>query len=794
MKISTKIILGFSVPILMFFAFGFWLQLVMVNVSDHMRHVMDESVAFALTAKDMETDVAQIQQFLSDISATRALDGLDDGFKEAEIHYNEFNAGLAKFEQLFVAKGNQKGVESSKLIRANFDAFYANGVQMAHAYIDGGPPMGNKLMPDFDKASLELQNLLSPFIKAQLDEMDASVARAKSDTDKVRLTGLMLGLLLIIISALVARTTVLVFSRYITGRKQAEIAMRESEERLRATIETSMDAVVQIDAGGVITGWNSQMEEIFGWPRAEAIGRAIHETIIPTQHRVAHIQGMKHFLLTGEGAILNTRIEITGLHRNGHEFPIELTIAPIKMGGKYEFSAFIRDITKKKESDEIIWKQANFDTLTGLPNRHMFCDRIGQEIKKAKRANFNIALLFIDLDRFKEVNDTLGHDMGDILLVEAARRITDCVRTTDIVARLGGDEFTVMLAEIDDVSSVERVVQNILQRLATVFKLKDEMLYVSASIGITLYPNDADTVEGLFKNADQAMYVAKEQGRNRHSYFTHVMQETAQGRLRLINDLRGALAANQLMVYFQPIVELATGNVHKAEALIRWKHPERGMVSPAEFIPLAEDTGLIYEIGDWVFHESMRWVKRWRASHNPLLQISVNKSPLQFYKDGAEHTVWLSHLLELGLTGQSLAIEITEGLLMASSTLVNDELFSLRDAGIQVSLDDFGTGYSSLSYLKKFHIDYLKIDQSFVCDLASDPNDLALAEAIIVMGHKLGIRVIAEGVETREQLKLLMAAGCDYAQGYLFSRPVPPEEFEKLLTKGAISILDATGA
>ena len=469
--------------------------------------------------------------------------------------------------------------------------------------------------------------------------------------------------------------------------------------------------------------------------------------------------------------------------KDGEIFLEQASISPImdEHGAISNFVAVKEDITGKRKSEEVIWKQANFDALTGLPNRSMFRSRMEQEIRKANRIGLPIALMFIDLDHFKEINDTLGHDMGDLLLTEAARRISDCVRVTDIVARLGGDEFTVLLAELDDIGSVERIAHCITQKLAAPFRLKDEMSYVSASIGITLYPNDAETIEGLFKNADQAMYVAKNQGRNRHSYFTHAMQEAAQARLRLINDLRNALPNKQFMVYFQPIVELATGRINKAEALIRWKHPERGMISPAEFIPLAEETGLIFEIGDWVFQESMRWAKHWRTTYNPVLQISVNKSPVQFYKDGDDHSAWLSYLKKLDLPGQSLAIEITEGLLMDSNASVTGAMTTLRDVGIQISMDDFGTGYSSLSYLKKFHIDYLKIDRSFVRDLETDPNDMALSEAIIVMAHKLGIKVVAEGVETKEQGKLLVAAECDYAQGYLYSRPLPPEEFEKLL-------------
>jgi diguanylate cyclase (GGDEF)-like protein/PAS domain S-box-containing protein len=561
---------------------------------------------------------------------------------------------------------------------------------------------------------------------------------------------------------------------------------REDEERMRATIETAMDAVVQINAEGRITGWNSQAENIFGWTREEVIGRALHNTIIPPQYREAHVQGLKHFLHTGEGRALNSRLTMAGLHRDGREFPIELSIAAIEVAGKtakgYEFSAFIRDITKKKETDELIWKQANFDTLTGLPNRRMFHDRLEQDIKKAHRADLKTALLFIDLDKFKEVNDALGHGMGDVLLKEAAHRIGGCVRETDTVARLGGDEFTVILAELGDTSSVERVAEDIRQSLFKPFQLGDEIAYISASIGITLHPDDAAETEGLLKNADQAMYAAKNKGSNRFEYFTQSMQQAAQARLRLTNELRGALAAGQFRVYYQPIVNLATGHINKAEALIRWQHPVRGMIGPVEFIPLTEETGLIVEIGDWIFKESARQLKLWRTSYNAGFQISVNVSPVQLCNTGSlGGKAWSSYLQGLDLPGKSMVVEITEGLLLGADSCVTSKLLEFRDSGIQAAIDDFGTGYSSLSYLKKFDIDYLKIDQSFVRNLTTDPDDMALSEAIIVMAHKLGLKVIAEGVETDAQRKLLIGAGCDHAQGYLFSRPVPAEKFEELL-------------
>jgi len=437
-----------------------------------------------------------------------------------------------------------------------------------------------------------------------------------------------------------------------------------------------------------------------------------------------------------------------------------------------------------KRSKALLWRKANFDALTELPNRELFHDRLEQEIKKSVRSGLPIALLLIDLDQFKEVNDTLGHEMGDLLLQQAANRIVNCVRATDTVARLGGDEFTVVLPQLHDVLIARQLAQKIINKLAEPFYLRDEVIHISASIGITLYPADATEIVNLMRNADQAMYAAKNEGRNRFSYFTRSLQEAAQKRLHLTNDLRGALANHQFRLFFQPIVSLATDRIHKAEALLRWQHPTRGMVSPADFIPLAEETRLIVEIGAFVRKESLAWCKRWNNLNPEGFQISVNKSPAEFTdeNDSANVEIFVDKLNKMGLCGENFVFEITEGLLLNADVRIHEKLMELRDAGIQVSIDDFGTGYSSLSYLKKFDIDYLKIDQSFVRNLESDSNDVALCEAIIVMAHKLGLKVIAEGVETEQQRDLLSRAGCDYAQGYLYAKPMPPEAFEQWLT------------
>lgn len=569
--------------------------------------------------------------------------------------------------------------------------------------------------------------------------------------------------------------------RIIIHNVVANYKLRENESRLNSVLTTAMDAVVQIKSDGTITGWSGQAENIFGWSSSEAIGQLLHNLIVPTQHVQAHLMGMRHFMATGEGPVMNKRIEITAIRRDGFEFPIELTISLQKWGNETEFSAFIRDITERKKSAEQLFNLAHYDGVTDLPNRLLFHDRLDQEIKKTKRTNSKLAVMLLDLDHFKEVNDTLGHDNGDALLKKVAQRLKTCIRDIDILARLGGDEFTLILPFNDDLHIVESVAQRILNSLAEPFNLEANPVYISASIGVTVFPQDGQCIKVLLKNADQAMYAAKNKGRNRYNYFISSMQEHANARASLAKDLRLAVLKQQFVLVYQPIIDLKNSKIHKAEALIRWIHPEKGIISPLEFIPIAEQTGLIVEIGEWVFQESARQVKKWRQSYHPAFQISVNKSPVQFYDRASKHLSWGDQLMEVGLPRDSIVVEITEGLLLEASDHVTKQLADLRSDGFKIAIDDFGTGYSSLSYLRKFEIDYLKIDQSFVNQLKVNSSDLALCEAIIVMAHKLGIKVIAEGVETVEQCDLLTAAGCDFAQGYYFSKPVLPEEFESLV-------------
>ncbi len=567
----------------------------------------------------------------------------------------------------------------------------------------------------------------------------------------------------------------------IQEREKVEAALFSSRRRLSLIFETVAEGLVVHDEQGRIIERNTAANRILGLSSAplsddrslENVIRTVHEdgAPFPTETHPAMIS-----LRTGRAL----RDVVMGIYKSDGTLSwISINTEPLldEHGNVQMVVANFSDITRKKQSEELIWTQANFDTLTGLPNRRLFQDHLEQEIKKASRSGLPLALMFLDVDHFKHVNDTLGHDIGDILLAQAAQRVSGCVRESDTVARLGGDEFTVVLSELQDVTDVARIAQGIQQKMAEPFLLGLETVYVSASIGITLYPDDAEDIDSLLKNADQAMYAAKSQGRNCYQYFTRSMQEAAQARMWLANELRTALSEKQFRMLYQPIVELATGGIGKAEALIRWQHPTHGAIEPSIFIPIAEETGMIIEIGDWVLHQAADQVKEWRTTRHPGFQISVNNSPVQFHHKGNSYETWLAYLKTLGLPGQSIALEITEGLLLDASSDVSDLLLTFRDAGINVSLDDFGTGYSSLSYLKKFDIDILKIDRSFIQNLALGSDDMALCEAIIVMAHKLNVKVVAEGVETEQQRDLLAAVGCDYAQGFLFSKPLPAEEF-----------------
>ena len=430
-----------------------------------------------------------------------------------------------------------------------------------------------------------------------------------------------------------------------------------------------------------------------------------------------------------------------------------------------------RDITQRKESEALIWKQANFDTLTGLPNRAMFHDRLQQEILKSGRGGLRLALLLIDLDQFKEVNDALGHDVGDSLLQDAAGRIRHCVRESDTVARLGGDEFTVIIPDLPDTGHLDEIAHKLIAALASPYQLANEIIHVSASVGISLYPGDASDIDALVKNADQAMYAAKNQGRNRFSYFTPAMQEAAQFRLRLGRDMHLALEREEFLLHYQPQISTTTGRVTGVEALVRWQHPEMGLLLPGKFISIAEDTGLILPLGEWVILRACRQLRQWQDQGMLDVQMSVNLSARQF-RQKTLTTAVAALLNEAGIDPSALELEITESLAMDNPQENAKTLVSLQNIGVTLAIDDFGTGHSSLGYLRNFPLNRLKLDRSFIMNLGTDTNDAIIVAAAINLSHDLGMQVVAEGVETHTQVEYLLRFKCDTIQGYHFSKPL----------------------
>lgn len=436
----------------------------------------------------------------------------------------------------------------------------------------------------------------------------------------------------------------------------------------------------------------------------------------------------------------------------------------------------LADISKIKQSEEVVWQYANVDTLTGLPNRRLFFERLDQALNTVKNNGQKLAVIFLDLDRFKEVNDTQGHDQGDKLLLQAGQRLMTCLDNRDLVARLGGDEFVLMLSDAH-ASYVEALAQRVLDTLSQPFQLDDTYAYVSASLGIAIFPDDAGNKEDLMKRVDQAMYASKKKGGNCFTYFTPRMQEHAEFRMGLSHDLRQALGKEEFFLEYQPVVDLQTNMVVKAEALLRWKHPTKGLIPPMDFIGIAEDNLLIVPIGEWVFNSAIAQCRQWRQTLHPMFQVAVNKSPVQFAAEHRKKEDWLFEMAKNHQEGNMLVVEITERLLLDGSSQVSERLAQYQQAGVQVALDDFGTGYSALSYLKKFPIDFVKIDRSFVRELGTSSQDAALCRAIIVMAHSLGMQVVAEGIENQRQLLMLQEMGCDFGQGYYFSPPLRPEAF-----------------
>jgi len=564
----------------------------------------------------------------------------------------------------------------------------------------------------------------------------------------------------------------------VTERKRTETALAHSNALLNTLLQTIPFPMDIVDATGRILFRNGVMEKAVGTRSLEGHCWEVYKDDGKKCLRCPlndPIQIGRKIVMEVEGVLGGRIFEVhhTGMLYAGQPALLEVFL----------------DITDRenaerarKASEAAIWNQANYDSLTGLPNRNLFHDRLELAIKNLRDKDASLAILMIDIDNFKSINDTLGHSVGDLLLVEAAQRIHRRVRAGDTVARLGGDEFIVILPMLDDLMRVGQMVEAIHNEISFPFDLNGQAVYATASIGITQCPDDGADVETLLKNAEQAMYAAKAKGRNRYNFFTAEIQQEAQAHLRLSRDLHLAVHANQFVAYYQPIIDLTNNQCVKAEALVRWRHPHRGIVLPGEFIALAEQTGLIGEIGYKVLRDATEQLKLWAGMEVKCQEVCVNRSPREFIMD-RNHRRWLDFILESGLPPSSFNIEITEGHLLDAYEGVTEKLLRYGEVGVQVSIDDFGTGYSAMSYLNKYHVDYLKIDRSFVAEMTTNASSLAIVEAIIAMAHKLSIKAVAEGVETAEQRDLLIAAGCDLAQGYLFARPMPASEFREYLVK-----------
>jgi len=563
----------------------------------------------------------------------------------------------------------------------------------------------------------------------------------------------------------------------VTSLKEAEAALRESEVRFRDLTELSSDWYWEQDENLRFTQISSKIRE-FSMDAEQQIGKTRWET---------PVEGVSEEQWRAHRSLLEARQPFRDfVYQRRDDYgelrTISISGRPIfdEHGGFRGYRGSGRDITQQRLSEEKIRHMAQHDALTQLPNRLLLQDRIGQAIAKAKRNDEVLALLFIDLDRFKTINDSLGHAIGDRLLQAVGQRLLACTRAADTVARIGGDEFVVLLGDLDRPETARHVAQKVLEALAEPLTLDKHNLQVTPSIGIAAYPADGEEVETLMRNADTAMYHAKQLGRNSFQFFTQALNDAAQQRLQLENDLRHAVERGELVLHYQPQLDLRSGGIVGFEALVRWRHPQRGMVVPSEFIPAAEETGLIGTLGAWVLRAACTQATAWHRAGHSHLQVAVNCSAKQFHEAGFVAVID-GILRETGMPAQRLELEITESVIIHHTEEVNARFQALEDMGVRISIDDFGTGYSSLSYLKRLSIHQLKIDQSFVRDIGSDPNDAAIVGAIVTIAHALGLEVVAEGVETAEQLSFLRGVGCDAAQGYLFSKPLPAEEFGRLL-------------
>ncbi|MEE9153515.1 MAG: EAL domain-containing protein [candidate division NC10 bacterium] len=562
--------------------------------------------------------------------------------------------------------------------------------------------------------------------------------------------------------------------RYAIARKRTDDALRAAKDYAENLIDSSLDMIISVDVNRNIVEFNRAAEQVFGYTKAEVLGAPIDLLYADTS------EGRQLHKNTQDGGFTG---EVANKKKNGDIFYSYVSASVMRdaTGAPVGVMGISRDITERKRAEEIIVRQAYHDALTNLANRRLFMDRLTQALTRVQWHKRIVSVLFLDLDHFKSINDALGHSVGDLLLQAVAGRLTTCVRQGDTVARLGGDEFAIALADVARTSDIPKVAQKIIDTLSRPYVLEGRELFITTSIGICIYPDDAQDAETLVKNADVAMYRAKKHGRNNYQHYSPDMNAQAFERLAIETSLRHALEGEEFFLEYQPQVDIETGRIIGYEALVRWRHPDLGVMPPGKFIPLAEESGLIVAIGEWVLRSACAQNKAWQAAGFPPIRVAVNVSPRQLRHESLLGAVGRA-LRETGLHPNWLELELTESIMQDADEAIR-LLSQLQAIGVQIAIDDFGTGYSSLNHLKRYPIHKLKIDQSFVRDVTHDPHDRAIVTAIIALAHSLNLKAIAEGVETEEQLAYLRSLKCDEAQGYFLGRPMPAQNATKLLAR-----------
>ncbi|MCF3628311.1 EAL domain-containing protein [Thalassospiraceae bacterium LMO-SO8] len=582
-------------------------------------------------------------------------------------------------------------------------------------------------------------------------------------------------------------TAYIIMARDVTERNRALKAQATREEHLRKIMDTVADGIITIDETGTIETLNPTAEEIFGYKPGELVGSNV-KVLMNEDDAGNHDHYLARYTNTGVRHIIGSAREVIGRRKNGSLIPIELAVSEMRFSGRRLFIGALRDITERKENEERLRDLATRDPLTRLPNRNLFTERLEESIEQADTCGVGFAVLFLDLDNFKTINDALGHLIGDRIIQLAGQRVCGCVRGQDTVAHLSGDEFMVILEGMDDEARAAKIARDVLKSLSQPFKVDGREVFTSCSIGVVMYPKNANSLVELMRNVDTAAHFAKKQGRANFQFYTEQLSEDARRRIEVESGLRRALENDEFELVFQPKVDLETRRIIGAEALLRWDNANLGKVSPVEFIPVAEETGLIVAIGSWVLRQACETAAVWIKEGLTACHIAVNLSAMQFLHGDLAGEI-KDVLDTCGLDPHLLDVELTESMLVSNAEETIRILKVIKDMGVNVSMDDFGTGYSSLSYLTRFPLDNLKVDRSFVTGLPDDRDASAVARAIISMAQNLNLNIIAEGIETENQVGFLHALGCQVGQGYLFSPPVSNEKFMELARAGSSAFL-----